>query len=97
MTKTLTLAAAAAAVIFSAPALAADRIERVAYGDLNLATQDGQAKLQHRLDKAAHKVCMFDSSGQVATSQQADGCYRQVRKTAELHFAQAVSGNQRNG
>lgn len=97
MTKTLTLAAVAVAAMLTTPALAAERTERVAYGDLNLATSEGQAALQHRLDKAAHKVCMFDANGQLASDDRASECYRETRKSAELRFAEAVTHDSRNG
>ncbi len=98
MTKTFTLAAAAAAVLVSAPVFASDRVERVAYGDLNLASANGQAELQHRLDKAAHKACMFDAKGQLSTTDQAADCYHDARKTADVRFAEAVARTgKRNG
>jgi UrcA family protein len=96
-TRTLTLCAALAASLVSAPALASERTERVAYADLNLATADGQAELQHRLDAAARKVCRFDASGQVATAEKETACYRATRKTVGVRFAEAVENSQRGG
>ncbi len=36
------------------------RIERVAYGDLNLATRAGQEALKLRISHAVERVCLYD-------------------------------------
>jgi UrcA family protein len=36
------------------------RIERVGYGDLNLATRSGEQSLQRRVDRAVERVCLYD-------------------------------------
>jgi UrcA family protein len=36
------------------------RIERVAYGDLNLATRAGEQSLQRRVNQAVERVCLQD-------------------------------------
>ena len=96
-TTTLALTAALAATALSTPALANERTAHVAYHDLNLATPVGQAELQDRLDKAAHLVCRFDDSGQVATAEAETACYRATRKVVDVRFAEAVANDQRGG
>lgn len=94
-TPALTLAAALAATAFAASALAGERYTKVAYDDPNLATPDGRAELQGRLDRAARSVCRFNSDGQLATADQENACYRLTRKQVEVRFAQAVAEDQR--
>lgn len=51
-------AAAALTLVAAAPAVAGDvRQVRVDYADLDLATQDGQDALSHRVDRAIARVC----------------------------------------
>jgi len=51
-------AAAALTLAAASPALAGDtRQVRVDFADLDLSTQVGQEALQHRVDRAIHRVC----------------------------------------
>jgi UrcA family protein len=73
---TIALAGAAASLAFlSAPAAAQQgviyvqtappenlRIERVGYGDLNLATRTGEQSLHRRVGRAVERVCLYDNS-----------------------------------
>ena len=94
--RTLTLSAALAAALMAGPAYA-ERTEAVSYGDLNLATPDGQAVLQKRLDKAARKVCRFYDDGRLVTAEQENACYRVARKKVDVRFAEVVEANRRGG
>ncbi|MXO65627.1 UrcA family protein [Altericroceibacterium endophyticum] len=91
------IAGALASVCAASPALAAQPTERVPYHDLNLATPDGQAELQKRLDKATYRVCRFDEDGNLKTAQQEHACYREARQEAALRMAKAVSENRLGG
>jgi UrcA family protein len=93
---TLSLSAVLAAALTAGPAYA-ERTEAVAYGDLNLATPDGQAALQSRLDKAARNVCRFDDKGQVVALERENACYRSARKQVDVRFAELVAAKQRGG
>ena len=95
-TRTLTLSAALAAALLAAPAHA-QRTEAVRYGDLNLATPEGQSALQNRLDKAARNVCRFDDNDRIVTPEQENACYRLARKKVDVRFAEVVAANQRGG
>ena len=56
--KTIALScAAAAAVAVSAPAVAGVKTKAVNYGDLDLSTAKGQARLQTRIKGAIKQVC----------------------------------------
>ena len=67
MTKTFQTIIAAAIVAASAvPALAQTATETqsiaVITADLDLSTQAGRSQLDHRIDRAARRVCGFDSN-----------------------------------
>lgn len=98
ITRPLLLLVATTAALAASPALAetAPR-ERVSYADLNIATLEGQAELQKRLDSASRRVCRFDADGQLRTADQENACYRVSRRTAAAHMAQVVSVENRGG
>lgn len=95
-TLTLTLSAALAAGLLAGSAHA-ERTVAVPYGDLNLATPDGQAELQDRLDKAARKVCRIDGLDQILYRDEERACYRAARQKVDVRFAEVVRANQRGG
>ncbi len=93
MFKTQAFAAAAlcTAVLFSSPAaFAKDAVVR--YGDLDLATSEGQGALKARLDRAARGVCAYDvrDTGALLPSRSATQCYRLAKASSEQRFAAAV-------
>jgi len=81
------LAAAAGALLTIQPAQAASIA--VPYGDLDLTTARGQKELDHRVDRAAKKVCGFDeqNTGTRITSAAARDCYKDARKQLEKNLA----------
>ena len=95
-TPIATIAALAAAPV-SANAAGEERSESVSYADLNVATPDGQAELQKRLDAAAWRVCRYDSRGQIVTPRVEHACFRAARQTARIQFAQVVGEERRGG
>lgn len=96
-TRTFIIGSAIAAAITATPALAADRAAHVPYADLNLASAEGQAELQDRLDKAARKVCRFEDDGQVSTPADENACYRATRQKVDVQVAYLTSEIQRGG
>lgn len=100
-TPTFMIALATAATLASTPALAAENASEsktiVRYDDLNLATLDGQAQLQARLDKAANKVCVFDGEGKLREARDYGACFRAARQTAAVRMAEVVSEDRRGG
>ncbi len=91
------LVLAAGAALAASPAAAGAPREVVRYDDLRMATAEGQATLQKRLDKAAWKVCMFDTNGMVRTSEEQNACYRASRKEAAVRMAQVMAATQLGG
>ncbi|WP_305097606.1 UrcA family protein [Croceibacterium aestuarii] len=96
-TRTLIIGSALAAALSAAPAMATERTARVAYSDLDLTSDAGQAELQSRLDKAARKVCRFEDDGQVATPADEDACYRATRQKVAVQVAYLTTEIQRGG
>ncbi|MXP26446.1 UrcA family protein [Altererythrobacter indicus] len=92
----LILAAAAAATVFATPAMARPAAF-VKVTDLQLTTAEGQAELQKRLNKAAHKVCLYDSRGQLNTPAQESACFRQTRKDVQVLVAELTSKEKLGG
>ena len=89
---------AAIAALAAAPASAGEqRSESVSYTDLNVATPDGQAELQKRLDAAAWRVCRYDARGQIMAPRVEHACFRAARQTARIQFAQVVGEERRGG
>lgn len=97
MIKTTSIAAAAAALVFTglsfsvaAPANAKDAVVR--YNDLDLTSAEGQKKLDSRLDAAARDVCGYDAitTGSRLRSPEAVDCYNKARAQFSEHVAAAV-------
>jgi UrcA family protein len=91
------LGAALAAALSAGAASAADRSERVSYDDLDLASVEGQAELQQRLDAAARRVCRFADDGALVTPMEENACYREARKYVDVQVAQLTPELQRGG
>lgn len=83
--------ASAGALATSGAAVAGDAVRYVSYDDLQLTTPAGLAELERRIDKAAWRVCMYDASGDLRTSEERIACYRSTQKTAEIQVAQLVA------
>jgi len=97
MIKTTSIAAAAAALVFTGlsfgaatPAFAKDVTVR--YADLDLTTAEGQKQLDRRLDTAARDVCGYDdvTTGSRLRSPEAIECYDKARAQFSAHVAAAV-------
>lgn len=102
MNTLLGLAAATAALMTIAPAVAAPEETRqikVQYGDLNLASAQGQKVLERRLTSAAREVCGLDDqrTGSRIRKPQEMNCYRQARATAMQRYAVVIERNQLGG
>ncbi len=87
-------AALAASSLIVTPALAEEKPLSVAvqYSDLNLATAQGQAVLEQRLDRAARQVCRVDEVrvGTRIRSRDAQLCYNETKRDLEQQIAAAV-------
>jgi UrcA family protein len=81
MIKTLTAAAALAALFATAPAVAGQhKTVSVSYSDLDLTHEHGRARLDSRVNIAARQVCGFENATELA------------RKTAERRcFSKALA------
>lgn len=90
MIKTALFAAAAAiaTVASAAPALAKDVVVR--YGDLDLATADGQRTFSQRIDRAAKAACDYQADGRIA-NRTATECFSKARTQAQTQMASLVS------
>lgn len=96
MIKTALFAAAAAiaTVATAAPALAKD--VPVFYGDLDLASSEGQTTLSHRIHRAAKQACDFNAEGRVP-SQAAMTCFKQAKASAQTQVAAAAEDTRLGG
>lgn len=97
MKRSMILGAALAAALSSGVANAGERSERVSYRDLDLASVEGQAELQQRLDSAARRVCRFTDDGQIVTPVEENACYRETRQNVDVQVAQLTAEIQRGG
>ena len=57
--------------------------EKVLYGDLNLASEDGVAVLDRRLDRAVERVCGEASIRDVAAQRRIEACREETRQSIE--------------
>ncbi len=86
-----------------APAVSAQNVETrttgVTHTDLDLATPEGVAELDRRIDRAAKQVCGMDEVevGTRARSRESRQCYRDAKRQLERQFAQIVNDAQRGG
>ncbi|MFA6218772.1 MAG: UrcA family protein [Erythrobacter sp.] len=104
MKSTLALIVAAGAAGLAAPAAAIPANAepysmRVKYSDLNLATPEGLAHLERRIDNAARKVCGFERSvtGTRLRSPQVDACRENAKAKAMAHVAAVIKERTRGG
>jgi UrcA family protein len=86
MISTLSPAMAAA----SAPADEARSVD-VAYGDLDLSTAKGQARLARRIDRAAEQVCGAVARAPLAQQQIISACQQDAVAAAGLEMKNAVA------
>jgi len=99
--KTGLATALAASAAFATPALAGDeaRTVHVEYGDLDLASQEGQDELQRRIDRAALLVCEYEDVEARTRDphQNTSRCYREVRRGLMPEFTEVVEREQAAG
>jgi UrcA family protein len=81
---------AIAAATTPAPAFAKEI--QVHYSDLNLATPEGQKKLDRRIQTAAREVCAYDrtTTGSRLRSTESAECYAKARENVRSQVAGAV-------
>lgn len=101
--KTLALAAAALGLVgTTAPAFAGE-VERmsikVGFGDINLATAEGQETLDKRIEKAVRTVCRVNdvSTGSRQLTQEKRDCLVKARADARQQVALVTGDRQRGG
>ena len=92
MSKIFTMALAAVALTSGGAALAdtADqKTTEVVYADLDLATAEGVAELDRRINRAAQTVCRMDETivGTRIQSREARKCYKEAKAQMDKHFA----------
>ncbi|WP_191229022.1 UrcA family protein [Aurantiacibacter xanthus] len=92
---TIKLALAASALALAPTVSAAEgtgeqRSARVSYVDLDLATPEGVAELDRRIDSAAREICAVDgvTTGTRIRSRGARECYETAKSQLDRHFAQ---------
>lgn len=75
------------------------RTVRVEYGDLNLATPQGQKRLNRRVEFAARKVCGYygTANASIMESVDARACYKQAKAGALTQFAAVVEQRAKGG
>lgn len=95
--RSIILGAALAAAFSAGAASAGERSERVSYRDLDLASVEGQAELQQRLDSAARRVCRFTENGRLVPAEQENACYRITRRQVDVQVAHLTSDTQLGG
>lgn len=102
MFKSMFAAAAISAALATTPAIAGEaqgESVSVSYHDLNLATEQGQKKLEQRLERAAQQACGVDGvrTDSRITPPDQSRCLNEARKSAKAQFAQIVSEQQLGG
>ncbi len=102
MFKTVSIALAAAAMLASAGVAAEERETRTAgvvYRDLDLATVEGRAELDRRIDNAAREACGVRERlvGSNIMTRESRECYRNAKRDLERHFAQMLDTRSRAG
>ena len=85
----LALAGAALALGSAAHAETVQRTRGVSHADLDLATPEGNAELDRRIEHAAREVCGVGETtvGSRIRSREARACYDQARQQLDQHFA----------
>nr|WP_161593713.1 UrcA family protein [Parerythrobacter lutipelagi] len=94
------IATLGAALAFSAVAAPAHADElKVAFSDLNLASSEGQATLEARIDRAAKDVCGYNdiNTGSRMFSREIKQCYEKAKKSATRQMASVVDDSRLGG
>jgi len=102
MIKNTLTAAALGMAMLATPAIAGSETGEkisVEYRDLNLMTEEGQAKLDARIDDAARKVCKFDDvrTGTRIQSNDRKQCFTQARRSVETQMAALINAERLGG
>lgn len=93
--KTNTVSAIAAAIlaISATPAAAEEpRTAQVSYADLDVTTQDGQDKLNERLDRAIGRVCYDPAARSTQQYRAASQCRKELRGELDHIVAKLARG-----
>lgn len=102
MLNKFTTAAACGIALIATPAIAGVDDKPTAgieFRDLNLATPEGQAVLDQRIDIAARKICQMDKvmTGTRIRSRDAEKCYKAAMKSAKTQVAARIREDRRGG
>ena len=95
MFKSTTIAAALLGLAVTAtPSVAKD--VQVRYGDLNLATVEGQKALERRIDRAARSACDYHqgTTGTRLPSAEGRACYAKALESAKTMMADRIEAAQ---
>jgi len=100
-------AATTAAFLIATPAIAqsnatgkdAAQSMKIKYADLNLASAEGQARLERRIDAAAKKVCQLGKhrTGTRIPSTERKECYAKARQSARSQMASLMNSKRLGG
>ena len=100
----LAAAALAPAALFLAPVAASaqsteQRTTGVTHRDLDLATEEGRAELERRIDNAARQVCAIGETdlGTRIMTREKRTCYREAREQLDRQFARVIAEGRENG
>jgi UrcA family protein len=91
----LAVSAAICATAITVPAIAADSLSqkaeaafnRVKTTDIDLATKEGQAELDERMEKAMRRVCRKDNRGQIVSASKERDCVDGIRGELTVELA----------
>lgn len=99
MKAPLTALALALSALTAVPAAAEQASLTITHRDLDLATPEGQAKLDRRIEEAARKICGLDDvrTGTRTRSRDSIDCFRQAKAEVKQQVAAAVAAQQRGG
>ena len=91
--------AAAALASIAIPASAEEVSMDVRYSDLDLATSEGQKKLDWRINQAARKACGAGKSrtGTRIPSRETQACVAELKASAHKQFAAIIEREQKGG
>ena len=97
MKKTLAMITALAITASAMPANAGT--VEVSYADLNLASPEGQARLEKRVEKAAREVCELDvrQTGTLLRTPEAISCFKAAKAQAHEQFAAIMERHAKGG
>lgn len=97
--KTPLLALAAGLAALAPLPAAAQQTATVEHRDLDLATPEGQATLDQRINKAARQVCGLDQArtGTRLAPLKDTKCYRQAKAQVKQQVAAAIAAKQLGG